>query len=88
MKTLSIKDLAVTEELDSRAMSAMRGGLLPYFPVSNTFVLDASKNVNATQLISQGMSITSANGNNVAFATDLHTKIEPHQSANNNINVL
>jgi len=33
------------------------------------------------------MSIDSANGNNVAFASGINTKIEPHQSANNNINV-
>ncbi len=31
MKSLTIKDLSITEELDSRAMSAVRGGNLPSF---------------------------------------------------------
>ena len=39
MKTLSIQDLPVTEELDRRAMSAVRGGtsfFWPAFDVSKT----------------------------------------------------
>ncbi|HEY1996581.1 hypothetical protein [Paraburkholderia sp.] len=87
MNTLTIKDLVVTEELDRRAMSAVRGGELPYFPGSNMFLFDNSKPVNATQLINQYLGISSVNGNNVAFANDIHTNIAPHQSAANNINM-
>jgi hypothetical protein len=87
MNTLTIKDLVVTEELDARAMSAVRGGSLPYMPGSNVLLFDDSKPVNATQLINQYLNISSANGNNVAFANDIHTTIAPHQVANNTINM-
>jgi hypothetical protein len=87
MNTLIIKDLAVTEELDGPAMNAVRGGSLPYMPGSNALLPGFSQPVNATQLINQYLIISSVNGNNVAFANDIHTNIAPHQIANNTINM-
>ncbi|MGA7779262.1 MAG: hypothetical protein WCA85_16345 [Paraburkholderia sp.] len=87
MNTLIIKDLVVTEELDNRAMNAVRGGSLPNFPAPDTLLLGASSPVNATQLITQYLNVSSLNGNNVAFANDIHTNIVPHQSASNTVNM-
>jgi hypothetical protein len=82
MKSLTIKDLAITEELDSRAMSAVRGGTLPSFwPGVSVSSYEAS--FNATQLISQSQNTLNNNGNNVAFATDIHSTVKPTQTANN-----
>ena len=88
MTTLLIKDLAVAEALDTRAMSAVRGGtykgmpgyMTPYFGVEkNSFSFDAS------QLIGQTQNIVNNNGNNVAFAHDITSTVKPTQTANNNI---
>lgn len=87
MNTLIIKDLAVTEDLDKRAMSAVRGGSSSDFPMSNMLLFGAGEPVNPTQLIHQYMNISSMNGNNVAFSNDIHTNIAPRQSASNNINM-
>lgn len=82
MKSLTIKDLSVTEELDSRAMSAVRGGTLPSFwPGVSVSSYDAS--FNATQLINQSQNTISNNGNNVAFSGPIYSKVEPHQNATN-----
>ena len=82
MKSLTIKDLSVTEELDSRAMSAVRGGNLPgYWPGINVSSYEAS--FDATQLISQSQNTLNNNGNNVAFASDIHSKVDPKQTATN-----
>jgi hypothetical protein len=82
MKSLTIKDLSVTEELDSRAMSAVRGGNLPSFwpGYSSTAT---SLSFNAEQLISQSQKTINNNGNNVAFASDIHSTVKPTQTANN-----
>ena len=72
MNTLMIKDLSITEQLDSKAMSAVRGGT-GYYPSSSYFNFmpvyapNNSKTVDATQLINTTMNIQNANGNNAAF---------------------
>ncbi|MFK4446947.1 hypothetical protein ABH944_007294 [Caballeronia udeis] len=82
MKSLTIKDLSVTEELDSRAMSAVRGGNLPSFwpGYSSTAT---SLSFSAEQLISQSQNTINNNGNNVAFASGISATVKPTQSANN-----
>jgi hypothetical protein len=86
MSALMIKDLSFTEQLDSTAMKAVRGGYVvyPYFP-SNTFTFDNSKNVNAQQLIQQGLTVNNESDNNDAFNSGLATKITPTMSASNNV---
>jgi hypothetical protein len=81
MKSLTIKDLSVTEELDSRAMSAVRGGNLPGWPGVNVSSYEAS--FDATQLISQTQNTLNNNGNNVAFASGIHSTVDPKQTATN-----
>ncbi len=91
MKTLTIQDLSVTEQLDSKAMRAVRGGTFKY-PTSN-FVnimpisFDASKTVKASQYIGTQLGIQSANGNDSAFLDHVTTKINPDVDAHNNVNV-
>ncbi|KQR81751.1 hypothetical protein ASG35_05550 [Burkholderia sp. Leaf177] len=86
MKSLNIKDLAITEELDSREMSAVRGGtMFGYFPAYSSTVAYGS--FSADQFIGQTQNTMSQNGNNVAFATDIKSKVDPHQTATNNNNV-
>jgi hypothetical protein len=57
MNTLMIKDLSITEQLDSKAMSAVRGGngfgsSTSYYNFSPIYAPNNSKNVSGTQLIS------------------------------------
>jgi hypothetical protein len=88
MHTLTIKDLSVTEELDRKAMGAVRGGMLrvalPYWGPSYAFS-KSDFSVNASQLIGQTQDVASANGNNVAFADDIRSIVKPSQTATNNI---
>ena len=94
MNTLMIKDLSITEQLDSKAMRAVRGGYGYGFPypsssfvnISPVIAPNNSKNVDATQLISNEMNIQSANGNNVAFADHIDSTVKPVQKATNTIN--
>ena len=95
MNTLMIKDLSITEQLDSKAMRAVRGGRgfgcypcgTSYTNISPVFAPNNSKQVSATQMISTEMNIQNANGNNVAFATGLTSTINPCVTSSNNINV-
>jgi hypothetical protein len=68
MKTLTIKDLAVTEELGSKAMAAVRGGYLgllyPWGGYSDSSVKNFS--FDAVSQINQGQSVATNVGNNVA----------------------
>ncbi|WP_027214870.1 hypothetical protein [Burkholderia sp. WSM2232] len=91
MNTLMIKDLSITEQLDSKAMSAVRGGTGYMYPSSSylnfapVYAPNNSKKVDATQLISTTMNIQSANGNNAAFVAGVTTTIDPHVTSSNNI---
>ncbi|CAE6735587.1 hypothetical protein R69927_00988 [Paraburkholderia domus] len=95
MNTLMIKDLSITEQLDSKAMRAVRGGLgygygypsTSFVNISPVVAPNNSKNVNATQLISNELSIQNANGNNVAFAAGLTSSINPCVTSSNNIHL-
>lgn len=92
MNTLTIKDLAITEQLDSRAMSAVRGGFgycpsTSYFNFSPMVAPNNSKKVDATQLISNELNLQSANGNSVAFAAGIGSTVNPSLSTSNNIHV-
>jgi hypothetical protein len=93
MNTLIIKDLAVTSELDGKAMSAVHGGsgmsglykgMSSYSPslssTENNFKFDA------TQLLNQSQNTEVNNGNNVAFASGITSTVTPHQTGHNTIN--
>ncbi|MFL9918401.1 hypothetical protein PQR75_24030 [Paraburkholderia fungorum] len=91
MNTLMIKDLSITEQLDSKAMSAVRGGFgypsSPYFNFTPVYAPNNSKTVYATQLISNEVNIQNANGINAAFVAGINTTIDPQVSSSNNINM-
>jgi len=88
MKTLTIKDLSRTEELDHPAMTGVHGGMyVGYFPAWSS-VYDTSKHdfsVTAEQLNSQTQNIGSNNGANAAFVDHIRTTIKPTQSASNSL---
>ena len=87
MQTLTIKDLAVTTELDRKAMAGVHGGhlgrahlLMPVLGISkSSFSLDAA------QEIGQVQDVVNMNGNNVAFAGDITSTVKPDQTAKNTI---
>jgi hypothetical protein len=81
MKSLMIKDLAATAELDGSAMSAVRGGNAFFFPGYNFSQFGLS--VSAQQLIGQTQNVFNDNGNNVAFADDIGSNVKPVQKASN-----
>ncbi|QOT74890.1 hypothetical protein [Cupriavidus basilensis] len=80
---LAIKDLSVTEELDTRAMRAVRGGFVPFMPAFSLTKIDST--FNAQQLIGQTQNVVNMNGNNTAFADDIKSHVTSTQNASNNI---
>lgn len=87
MTNLTINDLAMTAELDRKAMSAVRGGMMKggygYLPVFDSAKHDFS--FTATQLTSQEQNNVNETGNNVAFASDIHSTFKPSQSSTTSI---
>ncbi len=89
MKSLLIKDLSRTQDLDRNTMAAVTGGMYKggaYFPLA---VFDASKHsssFDATQLIGQSQNTLVNNGNNAAFVSGISSTVKPTQTANNTIN--
>ncbi|HEX3379248.1 MAG TPA: hypothetical protein VHU21_05530 [Paraburkholderia sp.] len=90
MNTLMIKDLSNTEQLDSKAMSAVRGGNGYYNPMSPSyfnyapvFAPTSIKNISTTQSINTELNIQSANGNNSALVEGTTTYINPTIYASN-----
>ncbi|EDZ99318.1 conserved hypothetical protein [Burkholderia sp. H160] len=84
MKTLMIKDLPVTEQLDSKAMRAVRGGYGPsYYSYSSVYAPTKIKNVDTTQLISNDLNFQNANGNNVAFSDCITSTFTPYINSSN-----
>jgi hypothetical protein len=86
MTTLMIEDLSATRELDRRQMSAVRGGTLSLLPISFPSYNFSSTNFTAEQLIGQTANIENTTGNDVAFATNIHSTVNPTQNAHNTIN--
>ena len=79
----------MSEELDSKAMSAVRGGCGPsvsYYKFSPVFAPDNSKKIDATQLISNERHQQNANGNNVALAAGITSTLNPWTVSSNTIN--
>jgi hypothetical protein len=88
MSALMIKDLHITEELDTRSMKALRGGFaaFPRLPGIN-FDFDNSKHIgDIQQMVQQQMNISSVSGGN-AFASGLTTMITPTMLASNSVSV-
>jgi hypothetical protein len=98
MKSLTIKDLARTTELDRHAMAGVSGGMYQGCKIptgydcwtpSSYSSTDASQHnfsFDATQGIAQNQQTTVNNGNNVAFASGITANVNPTQKAKNTIN--
>jgi hypothetical protein len=96
MKTLTIKDLSIATDLDSKALASVRGGTgygmqqsyctpsywcgPQYEPSKNEF------NFNAAQQLGQSQNTMVNNGNNVAFASGITSTVTPTQNGHNTIN--
>jgi hypothetical protein len=83
MKTLTVKDLARTEELDHTAMTAVRGGWSMYAPSPSYKVGDVNyapsfdDSLHATQNLAQLQSVVTPTANGSAFIDGV--------SVNNNV---
>jgi hypothetical protein len=94
MKTLMIKDLSASTELDRAAMASVAGGtferLMPVYPgpfYGLRSRVDVTKiDFSADQFIGQSQTVDVANGNNVAFADHIKSVVKPSQDASNTIN--
>ncbi|MES2353601.1 MAG: hypothetical protein V4568_04200 [Pseudomonadota bacterium] len=90
MKTLMIKDLALTEELDRNAMAAVHGGTLKgsVYPFASYGQYKSDLSFDATQVIGQTQTVVNENGNNLAFLdkSKITSTVNTDQTAKNNIN--
>ncbi|MFL6673658.1 MAG: hypothetical protein ACJ8LG_10245 [Massilia sp.] len=99
MKTLTIKDLARTEELDSNAMAAVRGGwktmpsssysmkpMKPSYPGSTggTGGSGGDSSIHGTQELQQYQDIVNATANDSAFLDNVKVTNQTSQFGQNN----
>ena len=96
MKTLMIKDLSASVELDSKAMASVAGGTLgrirrlPYWgaPSLSVSLTDIdTKSVIASQDLVQVMNVDTVTGANTAFADHLQSNVFTSQQGANNISI-
>ena len=89
MKTLTIKDLARTEELDRTAMAAVRGGWkmnTPSYKFGDVnYAPSFDSSINATQNLMQVQNVINAIANGSAFVDDVHATNTTDQFGQNNI---
>jgi hypothetical protein len=101
MKTLSIKDLARTEQLDRGAMALVRGGwsmnsascapsytpsYCPSYEMGNlNYAPKHDSSISATQNLLQQQSVTTATANGSAFLHGVDVHSDVHQDGKNKI---
>ncbi|MBQ5949533.1 hypothetical protein [Massilia sp. ST3] len=89
MKTLTITDLARTEQLDRTAMSAVRGGWSMYSPsykLGNlSYAPTHDSSINAVQDLMQEQSVLTATANESAFVKGVHVNSHVDQNGQNKI---
>jgi hypothetical protein len=89
MKTMSIKDLACTEELGRSAMVAVRGGMkvgLPsYWYGAQPDSPFSGSSIKAEQDLMQVQEVTNATANGSAFLSGVHATNKTEQFGQNNI---
>lgn len=91
MTSLTIKDLTVAAELDSRAMGAVRGGMkafaMPAFFGPSFSFASNEFNFSASQGLGQEQNTVVNNGNNAAFVSGITSNVSPVQNGSNNISL-
>jgi hypothetical protein len=93
MTTLTIKDLSVAAaELDSRAMSAVRGGThsdyyMPVMPFQSFKASSLDANTQIQQYTNQNQTTSLPQGVDAAWLEGNHNKSNPYQNAYTNANV-
>jgi hypothetical protein len=89
MKTLTIKDLARTEQLDRSAMSAVRGGMKMKSPSYSsgdfTYAPSYDSSIHATQDLTQLQDVVNATANGSAFLDNIHVDNHVSQDGKNKI---
>ena len=91
MKTLTITDLARTEELDCKAMSTVRGGsrmgsYMPGYPLGDvSYAPSFDSSITATQNLAQMQEVLTATANGSAFVHGVHVDSNVDQHGENKI---
>jgi len=90
MKTLTIADLARTEQLDSGAMAQVRGGFnmgnYGGYTVGNVnYAPSYDSSITATQNLLQKQSVLTATANGSAFVDGVNVHSDVHQDGDNKI---
>jgi hypothetical protein len=89
MKTLIIKDLARTEQLDRTAMAGVRGGWKMNSPSYSfgdlTYAPSYNTSIHATQNLFQSQEVMNATANGSAFVDGVHVNSDVSQKGNNTI---
>ena len=89
MKTLTITDLARTEQLDRSAMAAVRGGWNMYSPSYKlgdvNYAPNYDSSIAATQNLLQQQSVATLTANGSAFIDGVHVDSNVHQDGTNKI---
>jgi hypothetical protein len=89
MKTLTIADLARSEQLDRPTMAAVRGGWkmgAPSYTYGNLdFAPGSDSSIHATQNLGQMQDVLTATANGSAFVSGLHVDNDVTQHGENKI---
>jgi hypothetical protein len=89
MKTLIIKDLARTEQLDRSAMASVRGGWKMGSPSYSfgdvTYTPSYDSSIHAVQNLGQMQDVVNATANGSAFVSGLHVDNDVKQNGENTI---
>jgi hypothetical protein len=93
MKTLTIKDLARTEQLDRTAMAGVRGGWSmgsPSYPPSTkmgdlNYARSTDSSITAAQNLFQKQNVLTATANGSAFLHGVDVHSDVHQDGENKI---
>ena len=88
MKTLTIKDLPRTEQLDRSAMAGVRGGTMsaPYYSVGDiSYAPTYDSSITAVQNLTQVQNVVNATANGSAFLEGVSANNQTSQNGQNNI---
>jgi hypothetical protein len=93
MKTLTIKDLAVTCELGHSAMSAVRGGYkmsaptqsYPLCPTPPSYPSSGDSSIHVDQSLQQYQSVLNSTANGSGFVDGVHATNDTSQFGQNNV---